>query len=67
MQKCVFERGFCSARPTDSDESTALPSSITGFLLMEEIVNVFLDCLHRILGFYLFVVIGGTNKIQVVK
>ena len=67
MCRNVCFKQFCFARPTDSDESTALHPLITDFLLVEEIVNVFLNCLHRVLRFDFLVVIGRAYEIQVVK
>ena len=58
---------ICFARPTDSDESTALHPLITDFLLVEEVVDVFFDCLHRVLCFDFLVVIGRAYEIQIVK
>ena len=62
----VFKQ-FCFARPTDSDESTALHPLITDFLLVEEVVDILFDCLHRILCFDFLVVIGRAYEIQIVK
>ena len=65
MRSDVCFKQFCFARPTDSDESTALHPLITDFLLVEEVVDILFDCLHRILCFDFLVVIGRAYEIQV--
>ena len=67
MCRDVCFKQFCFARPTDSDESTALHPLITDFLLVEEVVDILFDCLHRILCFDFLVVIGRAYEVQIVK
>ena len=59
---------FCCARPTDSDESTALLSfGYSSFLLMEEVIYILFDCFHWVSSLDFLVVIGRAHIVQVVQ
>ena len=67
MCRDVSFKQFCFARPTDSDESTALLSLDYIFLLVKEVIYVLFHCLHWILCFNFLVVIRRAYEVQIVQ